>query len=315
MRIKLINVIIPAIAFALLTSGCSLFNKGKSTSGSQNSEVVNVKNKKDSNKDSNKKDSKTLPHDRQDIVQHKPQQSYTPDEIKRGVVKGDWAIETVMGKEAIGEKAPFIKFVPSEKRIYGNNGCNVINGSYTCNPNDSTLSFSDIATTMMMCNMEGLTDYEINTALGATKFYRWRVEGTDYHLTLFNENGVPVMTLMHQNFEFLNGTWRVTKIHDTEVNVEGMKLVIDIDEEKLHGNTGCNVINGAIEVDMDRPNSISFSSIGITRMACPDSQYETSLIVALEEVSTARPVSVSEVILYDPAHKPVLTLVRTDDKE
>lgn len=302
------------MALALVTTGCSVFNKSKSGSGTEPTEVVNNKEKKEK-KDSKKKNSKTLPHDRQDIVQHKPQETYTPDEIRRGVVKGDWAIEKVMGKDAVGEKAPFIKFVPSEKRIYGNNGCNVINAGYTINSKDSTLSFTDIASTMMMCAMEGLTDYEINTALGATKFYSWSVDGTDYHLTLYNERGEAVMTLMHQNFEFLNGTWRVTKIDNTEVNVEGMKLVIDIDEQKLHGNTGCNIINGSIEVDMDRPNSISFSRIAITRMACPDSGYETALIVALEEVSTARPVSVSEVILYDAMHKPVLTLVRTEDKD
>lgn len=297
----LYTIALPVLALAIATSSCSVVKKSSSDNSSATSAQVNNKN------------NKTLPHDRQDIVQHKPQPTYTPDEIKRGIVKGDWAIETVMGKPAVGEKAPYIKFVPSEKRIYGNNGCNVINGEYAANPKDSTISFSNVACTMMMCHMEGLTDYEINTALGATKYYSWRVEGTDYHLTFYNENRTPVMTLMHQNFEFLNGTWRVAKIHDKTMNIEGMQLVIDIDENKLHGNTGCNIINGAIEVDMDKPNSISFSRIGMTRMACPDNGYETALVVALEEVSQARPVSVSEVILYDPARKPVLTLVRVQE--
>ena len=284
-------IALPAIALAVMMTGCGLFNK--------NSTKINP----------------TLPQDRENIVQRKDQKTYTPDEIKRGVVKGDWAIETVMGKKAVGETAPFIKFVPSEKRMYGNNGCNVINAGHTCNPNDSTISFDHIAVTMMLCNKEGLTDYEINTALGSTKFYSWRVENSDYYLTFYDETGREMMTLMHQNFEFLNGTWKVTKINDQPIDVEGMKLVIDIDEGKLHGNTGCNIMNGSIEIDMDQPNSISFNAIALTRMACPDQQSETALVVALEEVSAARPVSVSEVVLYDSQRKPVLTLVRTTDKD
>lgn len=243
----------------------------------------------------------------------RPRKSIPPTKSS-GIIKGDWAIETVMGKKAVGEKTPYLRFVPSEKRIYGNNGCNVINGTYTCTPSDSTISFHNVASTMMLCSMDGLTDYEINSALGATKFYSWRVADTEYHLTFYNENGSPVMTLMHQNFGFLNGTWRIAKINDEDIDLESLKIVIDIDEGKLHGNTGCNIINGNIETNMDRPNSISFSAIFITRMSCPDNKYETPMIVALEEASFAQAVSVTEVILYDSEHKPVLTLIRTEDK-
>jgi len=291
MRKYRITAALPALALAVVMTGCGIFNK------------------------STKKINPVLPQDRENIAVKKDQKIYTPEELKRGVVKGDWAIESVYGKKAVGEKAPFLKFVPDEKRVYGNNGCNVINGTYRYNASDSTINFDNIASTMMMCAKEGLTDYEINTALGATKFYSWKIEGNDYYLTFYDETGREVMNLMHQNFEFLNGTWRVTRINDQPVNVEGMKMVIDVDEGKLHGNTGCNIMNGNLEVDMDQPNSISFSAIAVTRMMCPEMQHETALVVALEEVSAARPVSGSEVILYDDQQKPVLTLVRTTDRD
>lgn len=287
---KNILIVVPALAVAMLMSGCGIFSK------------------------SSKKIDPVLPHDRENIVKKKDLRSYTSEEIKKGVVKGDWAIETVLGKKAVGEKAPFIKFVPSEKRMYGNNGCNVINGDYSYNPADSTISFNHIAATMMLCDKEGITDYEVNTALGATKYYSWRVVDSDYYLTFYDETHREVMTLMHRNFEFLNGVWRVAKINDKTVDVEAMKMVIDVAEGKLHGNTGCNIMNGRFDVDMDMPNSISFSAIATTRMMCPDSEYETSLIVALEEVTAARPLSYSEVLLYDSQQNPVLTLVRTTDK-
>lgn len=255
-----------------------------------------------------------LPHDREHIATKEEIKTYTPEELKRGVVRGDWAIETVNGKKAIGEKAPFIKFVPTEKRIYGNNGCNVINGQYNYNPADSTISFSNMISTMMMCGMEGLTDYEINAALESVKYYSWEIKDSDYWLTFYDASHRDIMTLMHQNFQFLNGTWVVKQIDNTEVNDPDMKLVIDVDEGKLHGNTGCNILNGAMEIDMDAANSISFSAIATTRMACPEGNHETALLVALEEASAAKPVSSTEVLMFDSQNKQVLRLVRTSDK-
>lgn len=279
------------LSISLTLSGCSLFSN-------------NSKNKINP----------VMPDDRENIAVKKDQQMYTPEEIRNGIVKGDWAIESVYGKKAVGEEAPFIKFVLTERRVYGNNGCNVINADYIYNPQDSTIRFDHLASTMRLCQTEGLTDYEINTALGATKYYTWRIDGHDYYLSFFDETGMEVMQLMHQNFEFLNGTWGVKKINAKSINNPEMKMVIDIDEGKLHGNTGCNIMNGELSIDMEHPNSISFSNIVTTRMACPDDADETALLVALEEVSAARPVSGNEVILFDTRHNPVLTLVRASDK-
>lgn len=255
-----------------------------------------------------------LPRDREQIQIDKSAKTYTPAELAKGVVKGDWAIEKVNGKEAVGEVAPFLKFVPSEHRVYGNNGCNTINAEYKYNPADSTLSFGKIISTMMSCGKAGITDYEVTAALSNVSRYAWRLDDSQYFLTLFDDKGVAVMELMHQNFQFLNGTWRVAAIDEEPVDVPGMKIVIDVDEGKLHGNTGCNIINGTLETDMDAANSISFQAIGMTRRACPDSQrYETPFVVALEEAAYARPISPEKVLLMNSQGNVVLELVRTSD--
>lgn len=280
-------------------SSCSIFQKNKVMT--PKTETVEVKKES------------VLPTDRTDIVQ--PVSAvYTSQEISRGILKGDWAIENVDGKPAIGEKAPFIKFVPSEGRIYGNNGCNVINAQYNYNPEDSTLSFSYLTTTMRMCHKDGLTEREINLALAATKYYKCELNGDDYYLTFLDENKEPVMGLMHQNFQFLNGTWAVKEISGEEVDVPNMKLVIDVEEGKIHGNTGCNIINGTLEINMEAANSISFQAITKTLMMCPDENYETPLLVALEEAMKARPLKGNRVELLDSQNKPVLVLERTSDK-
>lgn len=255
-----------------------------------------------------------LPRDRETIAEKPTINPYTPEEIKKGTIKGDWAIETVNEKPVVGEKAPYLKFVPTEKRVYGYNGCNYLNGPYNYNPADSTLSFGDMASTMRLCDKEGLTDYELNLALSEVKRYTWDVKDYNYYLYFFSEDGRQVMSLMHQNFDFLNGTWLVRQIDETVVNDPEMKIVIDVDEGKIHGNTGCNLYNGAMEIDMEEANSISFSAIALTRMACPDANHETELVVALEEVSSAKPVSPSEVLLFDSTGNQVLRLTRTTDQ-
>lgn len=282
----------------MMMTGCGLFSKSGNTGRSADAS----------------QEEPMLPHDREVIARPKDERTYSPDEIRQGVVKGDWSIQTVYGKSAVGEKAPFLKFVPAQKRVYGNNGCNVINAAYTYNPADSLLRFDKIASTLMECAMTGITDAEINRALEATRYYTWDVQGSEYFMYFFDQDRRQVLSLMHQNFDFLNGTWQVTSIADEKIDVPDMKLVIDVDEGKLHGNTGCNILNGRMEINMDEANSISFSAIGMTQMACPDMNYETALIVALEEASHAHPVSPTEVLLFDNGGKQVLSLVRATSR-
>lgn len=254
----------------------------------------------------------TLPQDREQIHTQTTQKRYSESDLAKGILSGDWSIESVVGKPAVGETSPFLRFEPSEHRVYGNNGCNVYNAQYRINPADSTISFSNPITTMMMCNKQGITDYEVNAALDAARFYDLSKGTTeyDYMLHLYDEHHVEVMSLMHQNFDFLNGTWRVAAIGPNMVNDPEMKLVIDIDEKKVHGNTGCNILNGTLDTDMETPNSISFQEIMLTRMACPDPELQTQLIVALEDASHAKPISQSRVLLIDDDGNTVLTLVR-----
>ena len=287
-----ITRIISIFGIAMIMGSCSILQKEKK-----------VEVKKDV----------ALPTDRENIVQ--PVSAvYTSADIAKGIIKGDWAIETVNGQKAIGEKAPFLKFVPAENKMYGNNGCNALTAQYQYNPEDSTIQFSYLTSTMMLCHKEGITDTEINIALDQSRYYKCELTGDDYFLTLYNENHEPVMELMHQNFQFLNGTWSVKEISGEKVNVPKMKLVIDVEEGKLHGNTGCNVINGSFEINMNSANSISFQAIAKTLMLCPDENYETQLLVALEEAVKAKPLKGNRVELLDSQDKPVLVMERASDK-
>lgn len=273
------------------------------------------------NKSDKKSSSIILTDDRESLHPQNKSSVYSPEELARGVVKGDWAIETVFGKKAVGETAPYLKFDTNAKMVYGSNGCNYLNAAYFYNPADSTLNFNNPVTTMRACGMSGITDYEINQALSQTRKYSWHLDGSQYFLTFYSDDGAELLTLMHQNFNFLNGTWLIGSIGDHilnspgKINMPDLRIVIDIDEEKVHGNTGCNILNGIVKTDMELPNCISFEQLITTRMACPDSEnIEADLLVALEEVYTARPVAADKVDLINANGKVVLTLFRSKDK-
>lgn len=251
----------------------------------------------------------TLPTDREHIHANK-EIVYTAKDLEEGVVTGDWAIETVNGDTISNDTPAYLTFVPKEKRVYGNNGCNTINATYEYNQAEKKLDFSNLLTTMRLCNMERNSDEMINLALGNTVSYTWSHQGDEYFLQFYDETGREVMTLMHQNFDFLNGTWLVTSIENEAVNNPDMQLVIDIAEKKLHGNTGCNILNGAIDIDMESANTISFHDIVTTRMACPDPEIQTRLLVALEDAAHAKPQDDKTVILLNLLREPVLTLKR-----
>ena len=255
-----------------------------------------------------------LPQDREAIRITTDPKMYTPEEFAKGIIKGDWAIEEVLGERAVGEVPPFIKFSQDDGRIYGNNGCNTINAEYAYNPADSTLRFDNVAVTMMLCAKEGITDILVNQALNETRSYALQEVEDGYLMNLYSGGGRLVMQLTHQNLDFLNGTWRVVEIDGQRVDIDDMKLVFDVDEHKVHGNTGCNVLNGRLETDMEAPNTFSFEGIGVTMMYCPDIEYQSAMLFALEEACRAKPINKNQVQLLDAEGKAVLTLERTSDK-
>lgn len=282
-------------------SGLPAFDKGEAS-------------KTSSSKASKKKHRDVLPQDRQQFIIDKAAKKYTPDELGRGIVKGDWAIEKV-GDTAVSPEgeAPYLKFDIQTKKIYGNNGCNQFSGNYEYSPSEHSIRFTDMLSTMRACPHSDL-DAEIDAAIRATRFYSWELIDSQFYLYLQDVSHHTLLTLMHQDFAFLNGTWLVKAIDDQAVAIPDLRFVIDVDENKIHGNTGCNMLNGKLITDMDAPNSISFQAIGITLRSCPDVEYENDLIVALEDASTARPISEDKVLLINNHGTVVLELERVGDR-
>lgn len=294
-------------------SGCSVFKPAKTSEGSGKGLQGWVSDTKEEVKTGA---DDIIKNTKKDIAKTEESLGLKATPVEGKALQGDWAILEVLGKKAVGEEPPCIMFVANENRIYGNNGCNVLNADFTADYAAHKLSFGHIATTMKLCGQSGITDVEIGQALGMTASFKVTSADTDATLRLFDAQGNEVMMLMHRDFHFLDGTWAVEEIDGEKVKIAGMKIAIDVDEKRIHGNTGCNIINGDLETDMDTANSISFSKIGMTKMACPDSGWETRMVMALEEAVCAEKIpGADRVALIGSNGKKVMVLKKTSPIE
>lgn len=240
-----------------------------------------------------------------------------PDNQVRSL-SGRWIISSVGNTHVKGyeDEWPYLEFSDSEGRFYGSDACNIINGSFTVEPGQK-LTFSQVASTMRFCPDDTLA-MPINIALDTTRSFSISRKGGSEVLSLNNEQNITVMTLRNPDIIFLNGPWQVAAIGKTHVSNPDVRLVFDVTEGLVHGNTGCNLLNGSITQDPQVTSSVQFSALATTRMACPPGDNtEQQLLIALEETATARRAEgdPDRVELLSASGKVLITLNRLDKSD
>lgn len=224
---------------------------------------------------------------------------------------GHWFIRTVgtMKLSGFEDEWPFLEFVPTEGRFYGNNGCNVINGSYHVG-SKQTLKLSDVAATMRFCPEDSL-EFPISRALKAVSSYSVsKSDNGSTILSLYDSKNLTVMTLRKSDIDFLNGPWKVASINGKAVENPDCRLIFDVAEGTVSGDTGCNILNGQLTREPDVSGSLGFTHLATTRRMCPDLSTEQALLIALEEVTAAKRSSDSSVDLINSSGTPIIHLTK-----
>ncbi len=236
------------------------------------------------------------------------------------VLFGEWTVADVGGKAVTGENRPYVIFDretsnPFEVRCYANDGCNYINGAYAVTPGGKMQRINEFISTMRMCHD---APYEMGITLALNSVHNYAIEkvAQDYLLYFKNEAGQNTMVLRKCDISFINGAWKVETINGKEAkSADDLLLVIDIPEQKIHGNVGCNTLNGSISVNFDKQNAMSFSNLATTRMTCPDIATEQELLAALAKVETVIPGNNADTAqLKDAAGQTVITLSKINLK-
>lgn len=237
-----------------------------------------------------------------------PTRNNVPVEDTAALLAGEWIIEQV-GETRIDrdEDYPYITFSPKDDAFYGSNGCNVINGVYTVD-GPGVITFHNIITTMRYC-ADVPFDRQINGVLSENGTVNFVYEVKDGEPFLYFEaGGNRVMTLHKPGLDFLNGDWQVTEINGEKFEDSDMRIFFDVEERKVHGNTGCNSFNGEIFVDPQNKRTISLSNMAVTMRMCPNIEQQSKFLVALEQTTGAKVGGKDTVYLTDAKGEHIMTL-------
>lgn len=246
----------------------------------------------------------------------------TATQLAPAEMNGEWAIVNVNGKDVKvnGDNHPNLSFVvdenmPGAVSVIGFNGCNYINGTFYVEGTKLTPG-GEFISTMKACH-DAPYEYDINQALDHVVSYGINHSATGYTMALNNASGTPLIVLRKHDIAFLNGAWKVDAINGNAVPASAdVKIVIDLDQKSLHGNAGCNIVNGSLILTLDKENGIEFKDLVTTRMTCPDIATEQAFLLALENVSSAaRDGSDNKAVLRDSDGNAVITLTRIDPKQ
>ena len=187
---------------------------------------------------------------------------------------GEWNIVAVNGEKVQAANMPYIGLDMKGKKVYGNAGCNRMTGTFEADSlQPGKISFGQVGTTRMMCP----------------------------------DMDTPVISLND-----LAGEWVISAIYGVRVGKMDKTpfIAFDIAQKRVHGNAGCNIVNGGFSQEEGKANSLKFSQMISTMMACPDMDTERQILEALGKVTSFSLNQEQAVALLDEAGTEVLTLTK-----
>lgn len=226
-------------------------------------------------------------------------------------LSGEWNIVDINGEALSGDAKPFLGVDVVEKRIYGNAGCNRMMGGLEYDSvQPGKVRFTSVATTRMMCpEME--TEQKVLAALDKVVGY----SGTEESLSLVDAEGNNVMTMEKRqqpevSIESLEGEWIIVSVNMTPLEeMENVPfLAFNVAEKRVHGNAGCNTINGGFSQEEGQPASLKFSQMISTMMACPDMDTERLVLETLDKVRSFSEREDGSINLLDEEGQEVIVL-------
>ena len=228
-------------------------------------------------------------------------------------ISGEWNVVSVKGEQVAGN--PYIGFDLAEGRIYGNAGCNRIMGGVEVDSvNPGKIGFTGVGATRMMCpDME--TEQKVLEALNEVAGYQASSAGVE----LTDKDGNVLMSLEKKeapavSVNDINGKWNITKVEGAAVEVADKTPFIsfNVAENAVHGNGGCNIINGSFSQEEDNPSSLKFGQMISTMMAGPGMETERKVLSAMNKVASFVVNEDGTLSLMDAANNEVLLLVKSE---
>ena len=212
---------------------------------------------------------------------------------------------------------PYIGFDMENGRLYGNAGCNRIMGGVEIDSvNLGHIGLTNIGATRMMCpDME--TEQKVLEALNEVAGYK--VSATGVERT--DKDGKVLMSLEKReapavSINDINGEWTISKVDGVEIEVADKTpfLSFNVADNAVHGNGGCNIINGSFSQEEGNASSLKFGQMISTMMAGPGMETEGKVLEAMNKVASFVVNEDGTLSLMDAGNNEVLLLVRNTGK-
>lgn len=221
---------------------------------------------------------------------------------------GEWDIVTIRKKKVYTiERAYIYLDFAGGNKVYGCNGCNTINGTFQLSNNN--LMFGEFISSSESCH-NVTNEKTIMHALADVRRYTLTSQYNAQYLNLMNSKGAVVLVLKRHNLDALNGAWLIKEMNSENVSEQNMRVVIDAIMQTIHGDTGCNIINGIITLDPTKDMAIQFEDLHSSEHDCETIGNETALLLALECTESCKRINQNEMALLDNRGRIVLVLQR-----
>jgi heat shock protein HslJ len=221
---------------------------------------------------------------------------------------GEWDIVSLRKKKVYTlERAYLYLDFAGGNKVYGNNGCNTINGTFQLSGNN--LKFNEFISTSESCR-NVTNERTIMHALADVRRFTLEAQYNAQYMNLMNSKGVVIMVLKRHNLDAMNGAWLIKEIDSRNVSEKNMRVVVDAVMQTIHGDTGCNIINGIITLDPTKDMAIQFEDLRSSEHQCEDIDNETALLLALESTESCKRINQQEMALLDHKGNIVVVLQR-----
>lgn len=218
------------------------------------------------------------------------------------ILNGEWSIVEISGAKivpAARQNLPFINFDTESGKIFGNSGCNRMMGNFDVN---SKKSIINMAGTRMLCP-DMTVEKNLLNALARVAGCKEMENGKT---ALCDKKKRPLVVLKRKiaetNISMLNGEWKIIQVNGKTISSEKENspfLFFNAGNRTVHGNVGCNSVNGKIVTGDDDAYAISFPVLAATMKACPDMSTEAKVMAALNEIDSFNVSSEGNIVLYD----------------
>ncbi len=109
----------------------------------------------------------------------------------------------------------------------------------------------------------------------------------------------------------INGEWNIIEINGAAVvpapNQDFPFIGFDTSAGKVYGNSGCNRMTGAFDVNA-KPGTIDLGTMASTRRACPDMTLEQNVLSALGKVKKYKKLGSENIALCGSSNRPIIVL-------